>query len=538
MTPGERDTENGSGFDRNRRNRRKAWILVAITAASMAPFILGLGYAVGSGAAARLAPDIREARARISQEEADLQASRMAGRGHPEWEAAQERRIGQHRAETARWEREGASLRARLVPVMAATLAVGLGILFWRIAASPTLQLLRGAGARLAGVAETDARQVLQIASAGVDLPVPKLYVIESPTPNALASGMTAEDAVVAVTTGTLRLLDRGELEGVLTHEVSLIGGGETRLATVVAAIGLFLRIPDLILGRGLPREQNLLTRPGTSLVWRLVLSPLGLYLLLAGPLLAALIRAIVSAEHAFIGDSDALRESRHPDALLRALAKIGGAGAAMATANPAFAQSYFACPVGTETGAFQRLLATHPPVSERIERLAQFQGESTLAALKRAVEDGRKYAQDHPADEAEMELARASVSGRVYRVVHDQPVAIHELATPNSNRVATVEPGSLIVVFDHPGLMRQVNTAAQTFGYLDRGIQLQSVESLTPGEVYDTELRAAAEVRLAAGPRRRAAAAPPITPRQMAFATGFGVVVFGLTLVMLWKLG
>lgn len=538
MTPGERNLEDSLVSGRNGRNRRKAWMVIAMAAVSMAPFILGVAYLVGSSAASRLTPDVREARVRISQEEADLQASRTAGVRHPEWEAAQEQRIVQHRAETVRWEQDGASLRVRLVPVTAAALAAALALLFWRIAAAPASRLLEGTGARLAGAGESDARQILQFAAGNANLPVPKFYVIDSQAPNAFAAGMTPESSLVAVTTGMLRLLDRGELEGVLTHELSLIAGGETRLATVIAGIGLFLRIPDLVLGRGLPRERNLLTRPGTSLVWRLALSPLGLYLLFIGPALAALIRGILSPEHAFLADSDTLRDSRYPDGLSRALAKIVGAGSAMASANPAFAQSYFSSPLRAESGVFHRILATHPPVSQRIERLVQFQGDSTLATLKRAIEEGRKYAEDHPADESETELARAGVAGRVYRILHDQPVAIHELSTPNSPRVAVAEPGSLIVVFDHPGLMRQVNTAAQTFGYLDRGIKLQPVDNLTPAEVYDVEMRAAAEVRLAADPRRKADAAPPISPRQMAFATGFGVIVFGITLVMLWKLG
>ena len=103
--------------------------------------------------------------------------------------------------------------------------------------------------------------------------------------------------------------------------------------------------------------------------------------------------------------------------------------------------------------------------------------------------------------------------------------------------RVATVQPGALIVVFDDPGAMRQVNTADQTFGYLGRGVKLHAVDNLIPAEVYDPHLRAAAEAKLASllPPSPKTAA---LTGNQLGMALGFGAAVFAIMFVLLWLFG
>ena len=117
------------------------------------------------------------------------------------------------------------------------------------------------------------------------------------------------------------------------------------------------------------------------------------------------------------------------------------------------------------------------------------------------------------------------------------QAAAVYEMPNPQSMRMATVQPGALIVVFDDPGVMRQVNTAEQTFGYLARGVKLQAVDNVVPAEVYDPRLRAAAEARLAARP----APAPrggALTGNQLGIAIGFGAGVFAIVFVLLWLFG
>src|SRR5262249_6966880 len=157
---------------------------------------------------------------------------------------------------------------------------------------------------------------------------VPKLYVIDSSAPNAFAAGIDPEHAVVAVTSGLLTLLnDKRELEAVLAHELSHIGNHDIRLNTIVASIALFLRIPYLMLRREVTAGQWQTGIRRGFRFWELALTPIGLYIVFVAPVLAAVIRAAVSREREFLADADASLLTRYPEGLLRALAKIGGAG-------------------------------------------------------------------------------------------------------------------------------------------------------------------------------------------------------------------
>ena len=536
-------------YDRIAHNRRKTWFLVAFAVAALAPFVLGISWAVAASVVMRLSPEAGRARAQARMTELILQHTRADGRERDQAIIDLERRVEEQRERAATLQRENSTLRMKLMPVLAAALISALVLLFWSIASSPTSRLLVQAGARPAVQAEAEAQRVLENLAIGAGLPVPKLYVIESSAPNAFAAGMHPEHAVVAVTRGALGLLDRRELEGVFAHELSHIGNHDIRLNTIVATIALFLRIPYLMFRREMSGPSQ---RSGT-IWWRLAISPFGLYVFLIAPLAAALIRAAVSREREFLADADAALLTRYPEGLLRALAKIGGAGSAQTASTAAFEHFYFANPAEPGRSWFiGRMMATHPPLADRIQRLAGYEGDSALAGLERAVQDGRKYIQDHPVVELDQTLAppardelsalnQGNVMGRVYRVASDEPVSVYEMSNLKSCRVATVEPGALIVGFDDPGPMCQVNTADQTFGYIPRSVVLTPVDDLIPAEVYDPQLRAAAEARLA-----RATAAeriPPLpkaglTTRQVMIALSFGVAVFAGMLLLLVEFG
>jgi hypothetical protein len=111
-------------------------------------------------------------------------------------------------------------------------------------------------------------------------------------------------------------------------------------------------------------------------------------------------------------------------------------------------------------------------------------------------------------------------------------------MSVGNACKIGMVMPGSLLVVFDDPGKMRQVNTAEQTFGYIERNVKLAAVDHMIPAEVYDPRLRAAAEMRLAALPAAAAPAVRPLSLRQLAYALGFGVLVFAGTMLLLMRFG
>jgi hypothetical protein len=244
---------------------------------------------------------------------------------------------------------------------------------------------------------------------------------------------------------------------------------------------------------------------------------------------------------------------TRYPEGLMRALAKIRGAGSAVAASNPVVAHLYFADPAaaGTGIGWFSgRLLATHPPIDQRVLRLMEFNAGVPPSVIEAAVHAGREFAANHPAAVAE-ELPEAAAkdelsfltagtpTGRVFRVVGTAgPVPIYDRDDVNSSVVTRVAAGSLLVVFNDPSNLRQVVTPDQTFGYLPYSVKLQRTDMLAE-EVFtgssrmpdpqlpDTESAApkasAAVVETAVVMKR----ASGLTPAQIAIAIGFGSLVF-----------
>lgn len=474
-------------YDRVGQNRRRTWILIALAFAVLVPSVLVAGYLLS--------------RLLI------LLAAGLASEFGREWAA---------RVMAAGYHTLGFAL------VTTSGVAAVLGMLFWAIASSPGSRLLVLAGARPAAGDESEVKHLLESLAIGAGLPPPKLYISDSSTPNAFAVGTRPEHAALVVTTGALQLLDRRELEGVFAHELSHIGNHDIRLNTVAASIALFLRSRYLAFGT--------------------------LYL---APLLAALIRASVSREREFLADADAALLTRFPQGLLRALAKIGSAGSAMAGSNAAFSHFYFADPAIAGAEWFSgNLLATHPPIRDRIRRLLEFQGVDAVVALESAVREGRRYKLTHPVgtrypvseDVAQDEfsaLCQGNPMGRVVRVMAKEAVAVYDQADSRSCVVGYLQPGKLVVAFDDPGPFREVNTADYTFGYIPRSVELLPIPDLIPAEVYDSRARAGAEAPLP--PLGAVMTSPPSLDRRTGLSTAqiliallFGVALFaGITILL-----
>jgi hypothetical protein len=238
---------------------------------------------------------------------------------------------------------------------------------------------------------------------------------------------------------------------------------------------------------------------------------PVILYILVVAPVLGALLRAAISREREFLADADAALLTRFPEGLMRALAKIGGSGSGLVHANPAFSHFYFANPSAVKSWFSNTLLATHPKIEDRIGRLVAFSGGAVaLPALKAAVLEGQRYTKEHAALEpveftsgaVRDELASLNAGnplGRVFRVVSTAPVPVYEEVRSGIRPmvIVRVDPGALIVVFDYPGTMRQINTAKETLGYIERSVKLVPLDNVLPAEVYDPRLRAAVEAKL-----------------------------------------
>jgi len=215
-------------------------------------------------------------------------------------------------------------------------------------------------------------RLVEQLASYA-RLPKPRVYVVESPTPNAFATGRDPQHAAVAVTTGILRLLSRDELAGVIAHELAHVRNRDTLIAavaaTVAGAITTIAHIAQwgLMLGGFGGRDDD---EQGGLLG--------GLLLILVAPLVAALLQLAISRSREFEADATGARIVGNPDALANALEKLEYVNQRLPMqVNPATAPLFIVSPFRADT--LLRLFSTHPPVAERIRRLRAMRGGLAL---------------------------------------------------------------------------------------------------------------------------------------------------------------
>ncbi len=204
--------------------------------------------------------------------------------------------------------------------------------------------------------------------SLAAGIPLPKLYVIEDSAPNAFATGRDVNHAVLAATTGLLNKLDKTELEGVVSHEISHIRNYDMRLMSVVVVlVGMITLVSDWLLrstwGRRRRDEEN-----GGSLIF-----VAGLILALLSPLIGKLIQLALSRQREFLADASAVLLTRQPSGLISALEKISADPEPLEAANKATAPLYIVNPLKGEKGRvgwFANLFNTHPPIEERIRAL------------------------------------------------------------------------------------------------------------------------------------------------------------------------
>ncbi|MBS3966878.1 MAG: M48 family metallopeptidase [Truepera sp.] len=226
---------------------------------------------------------------------------------------------------------------------------------------------LAAAGARPATVQEH--RYLVNVTEAvaiGAGVPAPKLYVIDSPVPNAFATGRDPEHGAIAVTSGLIKLLDRQELEGVVAHEMAHIKNYDIRLMSMLAAtLGAIVLLRDLVL-RSLRFGGRRSSRGGGQV--QVIGIILLVVLLILAPLLASLLRLAVSRRREFLADATGAYITRNPEGLARALEKLRDFRGGKLEVSEGVRHMFFINPVLSLNA--NSLLATHPPIEERIERL------------------------------------------------------------------------------------------------------------------------------------------------------------------------
>lgn len=199
-------------------------------------------------------------------------------------------------------------------------------------------------------------------------LPMPRLYVINDPAPNAFATGRDEKHAVVAATTGLLASLNRTELEGVIAHELSHIKNRDMLVMTVAVVLAGFVAIvADMFLRMSFYGGGNRDSGGKGGALFAI----LAIVAVILAPLAARLIQFAISRKREFLADASGALLTRYPEGLASALQKIASYARPMQSASHATAHLFIANPFGPTAGQFiNKLFSTHPPVEERVRAL------------------------------------------------------------------------------------------------------------------------------------------------------------------------
>ena len=195
-------------------------------------------------------------------------------------------------------------------------------------------------------------------------LPMPRVYIVPGDTPNAFATGRNEDHAVVAVTEGILRMLNRDELEGVLAHELTHIKNKDMLIGSIAATIagaivGLAHMAQFAAIFGGVSRDND---EEGGGLIGLILMAILA-------PIAATIIQMAISRSREYLADEGGARVSHKPYGLAGALEKLSRASQAIPmNANPSTAHMFIVNPL---TGkSLMNLFSTHPPIEERVARL------------------------------------------------------------------------------------------------------------------------------------------------------------------------
>ena len=202
-------------------------------------------------------------------------------------------------------------------------------------------------------------------------IPMPRVYVIDDPGLNAFATGSNPQNAAVAATSGLLEIMNREELEAVIGHEVSHIRNLDIRISTIAVALASAITLLSSMAGRmmwwgGASRSRRNSDRDSGGLeVIMLVISLLAIVL---APLAATLVQLAISRQREFLADASSVELSRNPQGMINALLKLENSQPMTHHVDDASSALYINDP--QKPGFLKKLFYTHPPISERIERL------------------------------------------------------------------------------------------------------------------------------------------------------------------------
>jgi heat shock protein HtpX len=253
-------------------------------------------------------------------------------------------------------------------------------ITYWVIGGAATYALIQYFAASKLAVMATGAHEIqkkdnprlyriVENLSITNGMPMPKVYVMDDPAPNAFATGRDPKHAVVAATTGLMDIMNDRELEAVMAHEMGHVQNYDIRVSMIafglVSAIGILSDIAmHMLFYGGDNRDRNV--NPVIMIV--------GIVLVILAPIMAALIQAAISRQREYLADASGAMTTRDPDALASALGKLKEAGRPMKRQSTSTAHLFFSNPL--KSGTIATLFSTHPPLDERIKRLQKNAGK------------------------------------------------------------------------------------------------------------------------------------------------------------------
>ena len=216
--------------------------------------------------------------------------------------------------------------------------------------------------------------------AAGV--PMPKVYIIDDPSPNAFATGRDPQHSSIAVTSGLLQKMNREELQGVIGHEMSHVRNYDIRFTLIVGVLvgsiallaQLFLRYTFWFGGGRRSNNDNNSGGGGLAILFLVI----GVVMAILAPIFTALVQMAVSRQREYLADASSVELTRNPHGLESALAKLASDNEPLHSANGATQHLYIVNPL-KKLGGGSALFSTHPPIVDRINRLRQLTGDAPM---------------------------------------------------------------------------------------------------------------------------------------------------------------
>ena len=243
------------------------------------------------------------------------------------------------------------------------TIVVGIVYAVFQYYASGTLAMAMSGAKEIEKKDNPRLYNIVENLSIATGLPMPKVYVVDDPAPNAFATGRDPKHAAVAATTGLMDIMSDKELTAVMAHEMSHVKNYDIRVSMIVfglvCVIGLISDFAFRMMFYGSRRRDN----EG---------SPVGYVLILIAavlsPFVATLAQMAVSRQREYLADASAVSITRYPEGMIDALKKLQSHSQPMRSQNIAAESMYINNPL--RKGFFSNLLSSHPPLEKRIERL------------------------------------------------------------------------------------------------------------------------------------------------------------------------